>query len=80
MANCGQWRIVDNGEAPSSMAGGHGGGDGGVLADFCRAIQENDPSHIITGADATLESHLTTFAAEKSRRTGKVVEMATFKS
>ncbi len=74
-----KWETIDTTASGASMAGGHGGGDGGVLGDFCLAIQENDPSHIITGTDATLESHLTTFAAEKSRKTGKVVEMATFR-
>ena len=74
-----KWKEIDTAATDRSMAGGHGGGDGGILGDFCLAIQKNDPSLIITGADATLESHLTTFAAEKARKTGKVVEMATFK-
>ena len=46
---------------------------------FCRAILEKRPELIVSGPDATLESHLTTFAAEKARRTGKVVELAKFR-
>lgn len=74
-----EWREIDTAASDASMAGGHGGGDGGILESFCRAIVEDDESLIISGADATIESHLTTFAAEKSRKTGKVVEMAKFK-
>ena len=40
---------------------------------FCTAILENRPELIVSGADATLESHLTVFAAERSRRTGRTV-------
>ena len=74
-----KWDTIDTAASDASMAGGHGGGDGGVFSAFCLAIQKNDPKYIISGADATIESHLTTFAAEKARRTGKVVEMAKFK-
>ena len=74
-----KWDSIDTEASGASMAGGHGGGDGGVFTAFCLAIQKNDPKYIISGADATIESHLTTFAAEKARRTGKVVEMAKFK-
>ena len=74
-----KWETIDTEASDASMAGGHGGGDGGVFSAFCLAIQKNDPKYIISGADATIESHLTTFAAEKARRTGKVVEMAKFK-
>ena len=74
-----KWETIDTAATDASMAGGHGGGDGGVFSAFCLAIQKNDPKYIISGADATLESHLSTFAAEKARLTGKVIEMAKFK-
>ncbi len=70
---------IDTKASDADMAGGHGGGDGGLLKAFCRAIVENRPELIVSGSDATIESHLTTFAAEKARRTGRVVEMAKFK-
>ncbi len=74
-----KWDSIDTEASDASMAGGHGGGDGGIFSAFCKAIQKNDPKYIISGADATLESHLTTFAAEKARKSGKVVELAKFK-
>ena len=58
-----------------SILSGHGGGDGGLMDAFIRALAENDPSYIVSGVDETLESHLMTFAAEESRRTGQVVRL-----
>ena len=73
-----EWKEIYTEAADQSMAGGHGGGDGGVLGAFIHAIVENDPSLIITGPEETLESHLTVFAAEKARHTGKVVDIQKF--
>lgn len=75
-----KWKEIDTAASDASMAGGHGGGDGGVFEAFCRSIAEDNPKYIISGADATIESHLSTFAAEKSRKLGKVIEMAKFKA
>ena len=74
-----KWETIDTNATAATVAGGHGGGDGGLMDAFCRAILEKRPELIVSGPDATLESHLTTFAAEKSRRTGKVVELAKFR-
>jgi len=54
---------------------GHGGGDEGIMNAFTRAVAENDPSHILSGPDETLETHLMVFAAERSRREGRVVSV-----
>ena len=62
---------VDDG----SILSGHGGGDFGIMDAFVRALETNDRSHILSGVDETLESHLMVFAAEESRRTGKVIEV-----
>ena len=64
---------IDTNAAGGMMDSGHGGGDGGLFEAFCRSIVEGRPELIVSGADATIESHLTTFAAEKARRTGRVV-------
>lgn len=66
---------IDTNATAATVAGGHGGGDGGIMDAFCRAILQNKPELIVSGPDATLESHLTTFAAEQSRKTGKTVVM-----
>lgn len=59
----------------NSILSGHGGGDGGLMESFVRALETGDASCILSGADETLESHLMVFAAEKSRRTQKVVDI-----
>lgn len=52
----------------------HGRGDFGLMDAFVQAVAENDPSKILSGIDETLESHLMVFAAEESRKTGKVCQ------
>ena len=56
---------------------GHGGGDAGVMDSFISDLEERsagrpsaDP---LTSAEASLESHLMCFAAERSRLEGRVV-------
>jgi predicted dehydrogenase len=58
-----------------SPTGGHWDGDINVLRSFVRAVATGDTSSILSGAEETLETHLTVFAAEKSRRTGKTVKI-----
>jgi predicted dehydrogenase len=57
------------------MTSGHGGGDQGLMKCFIAAIRNGDPSMILSGPDASLDSHLVVFAAEKARRSGTVVEL-----
>lgn len=66
---------VDTNATENSILGGHGGGDGGLMDAFVTALAENDTSKIISGPDATLESHRIVFAAEKSRRKGRIIEL-----
>jgi predicted dehydrogenase len=58
-----------------TVTGGHGGGDGGVVDNFLAAVAANDPSMTLSGPRETLESHLMVFAAEQSRREGRIVEV-----
>ncbi|XP_072019980.1 scyllo-inositol 2-dehydrogenase (NAD(+))-like [Amphiura filiformis] len=55
---------------------GHGGADFYIMDAFVKAVARNDPSFLCTAAN-TLESHLLTFAAEKSRLEGKIISMET---
>lgn len=61
--------------AGASAADGHGGGDFALMDAFVTAVATGDPSTILSGPDATLNSHLATFAAEHARRTGTVVSV-----
>ncbi len=67
--------IVDTNATEGSILGGHGGGDGGLMERFVTALATGDASQILSGPDATLESHLMVFAAEKSRKEGRVITL-----
>ena len=54
---------------------GHGGGDMALMAAFVKTLATGDRSYILSGVDETLESHLMVFAAEESRKAGKVVDV-----
>ena len=69
-------RTVDtNTVNDGGIASGHGGGDFGVMEAFVSAVSSGDKNAIVSGVDATLNSHLMVFAAEESRRENKVVKM-----
>jgi len=59
-------------EEKITARGGHGGGDPELMRQWLTAVRCADQSKIITGPDETLETHLTTFAAEESRLDGEV--------
>jgi predicted dehydrogenase len=63
----------------SDGAGGHGGGDAGVMRAFVRAVRGAD-SGALSSVRASLESHLLAFAAERSRVTGATVDMAAYRA
>nr|XP_040049185.1 putative oxidoreductase YteT [Gasterosteus aculeatus aculeatus] len=52
---------------------GHGGADYHLMAAFISAVANNDPSHIRSGPEETLLSHLLVFEAERSRLESRVV-------
>ena len=68
-------RTIDTETADSSLLGGHGGGDYGLIHDFIEAVAKNDPSLVLTGPDETLESHMMVFAAEQARTDRKIMEL-----
>jgi len=63
---------IDTNASEMNVMGGHGGGDHGIMDCFIRAVAEQDPSHVLSGPDETLESHLMVFAAERARLNGSV--------
>ncbi|MCX7017051.1 MAG: Gfo/Idh/MocA family oxidoreductase [Candidatus Sumerlaeota bacterium] len=68
-------QVIDTRASDASIAGGHGGGDYNFMHSFVSALLENDPSHILSGPEETLQTHLAVFAAERARREGRVVEV-----
>lgn len=61
--------------ADQTAAGGHGGGDYGLIRSFVEAVAANDSMKILSGPDVSLETHMMVFAAEKARRENRVVVM-----
>ncbi|WP_407523887.1 Gfo/Idh/MocA family oxidoreductase [Lacibacter sp. MH-610] len=57
----------------SQKSDGHGGGDWRLVANWVDAVSKRDASLLTSTIDASIESHLMGFAAEKSR-TNKTVE------
>ncbi len=61
-----------------TIAGGHGGGDMGIMADLYDYVAEDKPSISVSNADISCLSHLICFAAEESRKNDTVVNMKDF--
>lgn len=58
---------------PEEVAGGHGGGDTGIMNDFVK-LMKNEPHKNLTDGTTSLISHLMSFYAEEARLTDKVVK------
>lgn len=56
--------------------GSHGGGDARVAREWLTALHTRDDSAIVANAQESLKSHTIVFAAEKSRREGRVVKIS----
>jgi len=66
---------IDTEATDASILGGHGGGDFGLMDSFIAAVSDGDASHILSGPEETLETHLMVFAAEQARHERRVVEV-----
>jgi predicted dehydrogenase len=53
----------------------HGGGDWRLVADWIQAVSQKNPALLTSTIDASIESHVMGFAAEKSRKEGKVIQI-----
>ena len=64
--------------APALEGGGHGGGDLGLIRAFVEAVRTGRQEVLGTDVSDALRSHLTVFAAETSRKEGRVIDVAEF--
>lgn len=55
--------------------GTHSGGDRAIMDNFVDAITSGDRSILLTPIERSLEGHMLVFAAEESRRTGKIINL-----
>jgi predicted dehydrogenase len=54
---------------------GHGGGDWALATDWIRAVKKQDASLLTSTIDASVESHIIGFMAEKSRKTKQTISI-----
>jgi hypothetical protein len=54
---------------------GHGGGDARMMRDFVKAVSTKDETFITSSIEASVESHVAGFRAEKSRLYGRIEKM-----
>lgn len=70
-------QVIDLREADGQYSG-HGGGDFGLMASFCKLIASGGGDGL-TGIDASVESHVMALAAEASRQDGgRTITLADF--
>jgi predicted dehydrogenase len=61
-----------------AVKGTHGGGDRAIMDNYVDAITSGDRSILLTPIKDSLEGHLIVFAAEDSRKTGKIIDIREF--
>jgi len=69
------WNEIKTASGDSSILGGHGGGDYGLMQAFVEAVRHNDQSLVLSGATESLETHEMVFAAERARLEGIVATL-----
>ena len=60
------------------IVGGHGGGDLGIIRAFCEYLTGEYTGNAISDITTSVNNHLATFAAEKSRLEGPVISMGAY--
>lgn len=71
---------VERVDFPNNIeAGGHGGGDAGLMEAFVETLNRGHQA-TLTDARSALESHLMAFAAEQARLSGKVIIFEDFRT
>ena len=70
-----EWRDFDcDGIADESIVSGHGGGDSGIICAL-RDLMRGISSVSVCGIKESCDNHMIAFAAEESRRSGRVVSL-----
>jgi len=54
---------------------GHGGGDWRLVSDWIQAVAQHNPNLLTSTIDASIESHIMCFMAEKSRQNNTVMDV-----
>lgn len=73
-----EYETIDANSLSDDVAGGHGGGDDGLMKAFVQAVETKSNDPISGDALQMLESHLLVFAAEESRMQNRVVNFGDY--
>jgi hypothetical protein len=60
-----------------AVIGTHADGDQALMQAFLAALRTGEADHVCSGPAVSLETHLTTFAAEQARLEGRVIVLPT---
>lgn len=64
----------------NSLAGGHGGGDKGIVKALYKYLVEGYDDSWLSEIAISVDNHMIVFAAEKSRLEGRVIDVSEFKN
>lgn len=70
---------INDSVADESIAGGHGGGDLGIIRALCQIMTGKYNGKAYANISTSVDNHLAAFAAESSRLSDKVVNMNDYK-
>jgi predicted dehydrogenase len=66
---------IDLGSSDATLAGGHGGGDDGLVSAFISAVATGDRSLVVSDLATSVASHRLVFAAEEARTSRTTVRL-----
>jgi predicted dehydrogenase len=67
--------VIPPSDQPYDHLTAHDDGDRGAVEAFVRAVATGDPSPILSGPTESVDSHRAVWAAERARRTGRVIQL-----
>lgn len=69
------FRTMERTVMDSRSGDGHGGGDWRLLRNWLQAVGQRNPALLTSTIEASIESHVMGFMAEKSRKTGRITDV-----
>ena len=72
-----KWETIPTNESAvvTSLVGGHGGGDNGIVEVLYDYVNGNIPAEDVSEIGVSCRNHMLVFAAEKSRHEGVIVDV-----
>jgi hypothetical protein len=73
-----EWSEIEEGSGSNELTGGHGGGDAGIMSVFSLLVSNEYNGISAATIETSCKNHMIVFAAEESRKSGKIVDVAEF--